>query len=407
MTNSSLSFKQREVIEGPLAGVKIIDFSRLLPGPIATMFLAQQGAEVIKIEAPNAPDYIRYFEPKVADQSAFYLSLNANKKSFAIDFLNEEGKKYLLQLVATADVLVEQFRPDVMKKFGLDYEFLKTIQPNLIYISITGYGANSSLKTAAGHDLNYIAESGLAFLNGSSPTLPGFQAADIAGGAYMAMNAITTALYQREKTGRGQHIQVAMADSTLPMMALPLALQQFKDEVIRLQNFELGGYLANYSIYCCADEKHIALAALEPKFWNNFCTAINKPEWEVRAFGNHQEVQSLKQDLTQLFLSKTQGEWLSILKNADCCISAINNIKEVLASPYFNGQKMFIEVEAEGNKNIKILRHPLQFYNSDFDKFWTAPNLGEDTATILSTLGLGEKEIEKLVLQGIVSSFAE
>lgn len=396
------NIQQRIELEGPLKGVRIVDFTRLLPGPLATMFLAQQGAEVIKIEDPENPDYIRDFEPKVGNSSAFYLSLNANKKSFSINYLSEKGRQILLELIKTADVLVEQFRPSVMQKFGLDFETLKGINPKLIYVSITGYGSQSSLQNAAGHDLNFIAESGLPYISGSKPTLLGFQAADVAGGSYMAMNAITTALFQREKTGKGMFVNVSMSDSALPLMALPLALQQFKSENISAQNFELAGAVANYNIYECSDGNFVALAALEPKFWNNFCIAISKPEWKEKILSSGEKMNELKKELEQLFLSKTKAEWLNILVKADCCFSAVNSPKEVLESPYFKEQSMFIETEFSANNKLKILRHPLVFEQTDFSKKWNAPNLGEDSIALLQSLRVEKKEIQDLVTQGIV-----
>lgn len=400
--NVQLRYPQRTKLNGPLKGIKIIDFTRLLPGPIATMFLAQQGAEVIKIEDPHNPDYIRNFEPQHEGNSAFYFSLNACKKSLAINFVDSESKAILLKLIENADVLIEQFRPGVMQKFDLDYESLKKINPKLIYISITGYGNESSKKYEAGHDLNYISLSGLPYVSGSTPTLPGFQAADIAGGAYMTMNAVTTALYQREKTGKGDCINVAMTDCVLPLMALPLAAQQLNDSQINSQNFELAGSIANYNIYECADGKFIALGALEPKFWNNFCDAINQADWKEKILARTDEMQQLKSELAKLFLTRTRTEWLNLLNNADCCISPVNDAKEVLGADYFSEQKMFIETTFSSPLKLKILRHPLKFENSDFSKIWQAPSLGEDTASILSDIGLDEKNIKELFAKGLV-----
>lgn len=393
---------ERPMLAGPLSGVKIVDFTRLLPGPIATMFLAQQGAEVIKIEDPDNPDYIRSFEPQVAGVSAYYLSLNANKKSIAINFLTQEGRACLLKLIKTADVLVEQFRPGVMKKFGLDFETLSAINPQLIYVSITGYGATSFRAKAAGHDMNYIAESGLPFITGTKPTLPGFQAADVAGGAYMAMNAITTALFQRTKDGKGTYINVAMADCVLPLMVLPLAAQQLQQQPLTAENFELAGSIANYNIYQCADKKYIALGALEPKFWSAFCQMVHKPEWQEKIIASKEEVAILKQEVATLFYSKNRGEWLQIFAEADVCVSPLNDVSEVLQSPYFSQQKMFIETEITPDKKLQILRHPVEFGQSDFSKFWSAPTLGEDTAAVLSAIGVDEKNIKELAAKGIV-----
>jgi crotonobetainyl-CoA:carnitine CoA-transferase CaiB-like acyl-CoA transferase/putative sterol carrier protein len=400
--NQELFFVNRAKLSGPFQGIRIVDFTRLLPGPLATMFLAQQGAEVIKVEDPDQPDYIRNFEPQCEGTSAFYLALNSCKKSLAINFLSAEGKECLLKLIQTADVVIEQFRPGVMEKFGLHYEALREANPTLIYVSLTGYGIHSEKKNDAGHDLNYIAESGLPFMNGCMPTLPGFQSADVAGGAYMAMLAMATSLFEREKTGKGGFVNVPMTDCILPLIALPLAAQQCKSELISAENFELAGSLPNYQIYACADDKYIALGALEPKFWYNFCDAISKSDWKQKIVAPPHQIRELKKEVAALFRTKTRDEWLKFLKNADCCISPVNDIREVLSSEYFKEQKMFLETPLSSGKKMKVLRHPIQFESSDFSTFWAAPQLGEDTVTILSAIGIEEKKIKELLAKGIV-----
>ncbi len=403
MDTQAISFNQRPPLSGPLKGVKILDFTRLLPGPLATMFLAQQGADVIKIEDPDSPDYIRSFQPQVNGVSAFYFALNSNKRSLSINYLSEEGKAVIHQLVKDADVLIEQYRPGVMAKFKLDYDTLKAINPRLIYVSVTGYGSHSSLANDAGHDLNYIAHCGLPYISGSNPTLPGFQAADIAGGTYMAMNAITTALYEREKTnGKGSYVNIAMTDCVLPLMALPLAMQQFKDENVNASNFELAGSIANYNIYECADGKFVALGALEPKFWNAFCEAVDKQEWKEKILADVHAMQQLKQEVAALFKLKSQQEWIAFLQNTDCCITPVNDLKEVWSDEYLNEQKLFIENQHPSMGNFKTLRHPLKFESTNFAQNWVAPELGEDTATILKQTGYNDDEIKQFYDKRIV-----
>ncbi|HWB64828.1 MAG TPA: CoA transferase, partial [Chitinophagales bacterium] len=243
--------------KGPLKGVTIIDFTRLLPGPLATMFLADLGADVIKVEDPDNPDYIRGFEPKTGGIGAYYLALNRSKRSLAVNYLTAAGKEIIYDLVKKADVLIEQFRPGVMDEIGFGYKKLTAINPKLVYVSITGYGQKSSMAAAAGHDLNYIAIAGALAITGNKngPVIPGFQLADIAGGSYMAMNAVTTALYQREKTGKGDYVDVAMTDAVLPFTAMQFAAYQATGKNPGRGGFELSGALANYNVYQCADGK--------------------------------------------------------------------------------------------------------------------------------------------------------
>src|SRR5690606_432194 len=217
--------KIRPQLNGPLKGITVLDFSRLLPGTLATIFLADMGADVIKIESPKNPDYIRFFPPHIDDNSAYYYALNRNKKSLSVDYSKPQGLEIIYALVKKADVLIEQFKPDFLAKFGLDYETLKTINPKLIYASITGYGQQSSLSDFGGHDLNFMAISGLLSLNGTEEeiSIPAFQTADVAGGSYMAMNAILAALFQRTKTDKGAYLDIAMTDCVVPLAALALA----------------------------------------------------------------------------------------------------------------------------------------------------------------------------------------
>ncbi|MCS6818616.1 MAG: CoA transferase, partial [Chitinophagales bacterium] len=247
-----------------------------------------------------------------------------------------------------------------------------------------------------------IAESGLVHMNGNTPTLPGFQAADVAGGAYMAMHAITTALFQREKTQKGCHINVAMTDAVLPLIALPLAAQQCIQETLKPGLFELGGSLPNYNIYRCADGKYIALGALEPKFWNNFCDAVHKQEWKKCIIGSQEEKTKVIQEVANLFLSKPRDLWLDLLKSTDCCISPVNNVQEVLSYDYYDEQNMFIENQIISCKTFKTLRHPVKFNDTESNSYWLAPYLGEDTASILSSLGYEEKNIKDFKSKGLV-----
>ena len=205
----------------PLTGIKILDLSRLLPGPLATQMLADMGAEIIKIEDLNSPDYIRFFPPFVDDDSALYLSLNRNKRSIALNLKSQEGKELFFALVKSADVVVEQFRPGVLEKMGMGYSQAKAINPKIIYVSITGFGQTGPYAQKAGHDLNYIAMSGLLANIGTKerPVIPGVQIADVSG-SYAAVSGCLAALLQRSKTGEGQHVDISMTESAMPFATL-------------------------------------------------------------------------------------------------------------------------------------------------------------------------------------------
>ena len=397
----------RPTKKGPLAGVRILDFTRLLPGPMATMFLADMGADVIKIEDPDSPDYIRDFEPRSNGMSILYLSLNRSKRSLALNYLSAEGKQTILDLVKTADVLVEQFRPGIMQQLGLGYDALKQINPKLIYVSITGYGQQSNMAMAAGHDLNYIAIAGALGITGiqsGAPVIPGFQLADIAGGSYMAMNAVMAALYQREKTGKGDWVDVSMTDAALPLSALQFAYQQGTKKGIGRGEYELSGGLANYNVYKCADGKYIALGSLEPKFWNKFCARAGKPEWQTEFVKKGEALEDLKRDVAAFFVTKTRSEWVDFFKQDDICLTVINELDELEHDPYLNQRGMFVQNEHPSVGKYKTINQPLKFKETTFDNNWNAPELGSDSASILKELNYTETDIANLLQKGIVKT---
>jgi alpha-methylacyl-CoA racemase len=405
-SQASPAYLTRSIKTGPLQGIRILDFTRLLPGPLATMLLADIGAEVIKIEDPDNPDYIRSFEPQLHGQSAFYMALNRGKKSLALNYLSEEGRQVLYKLVAQADVLVEQFRPGVMESIGLGYEKMSSINPRLIYVSVSGYGQQSTRAAQAGHDLNYIAVAGLLGVTGTAgkAVIPGFQVADVAGGGYMAMHAVTTALYQREKTGAGQWLDISMTDAVVPLMALPLAEIQAVHADKGRGNYDLSGGLPNYNTYRCSDGRHLAVGSLEPKFWNKLCTVIGKPEWSQVLLAGPGQQQKLKQELEAILLQKTRAQWLESFAAADCCVTPVNDLGEVLQDEYLNSRKLFIENQHDSVRNFNTVRHPVSFKNCNFGDTWDAPVLGEDTAQLLKQGGFTEEEISTLMVNKVLKN---
>ncbi|HRG89130.1 MAG TPA: CoA transferase [Chitinophagales bacterium] len=392
---------------GPLVGVKIIDFTRLLPGPLATMFLADMGADVIKVEDPDNPDYIRGFEPQVNGTSMFYLALNRNKRSLAVNYLSAAGKQLMYDLIKTADVFIEQYRPGVMKEMGYGYEELSKINPRLIYVSVTGYGQQSSKAMHAGHDLNYIGIAGALGITGADAnhvTIPGFQLADIGGGSYMAMNAVLAALYQRERTGKGEWIDVAMTDAALPFAALQFAAHQGNKQPIARGDFELNGQMPNYNVYRCADGKFVALGSLEPKFWNKFCTRVNRPEWSTGFLKKGEELKQLKQEVAALFATRTRAEWLEYFKEDDFCFTTINDLEELENDAYLNERHMFVENEHPAVGRYKTINQPLKFLQAKFDNNRSAPELGYDTSAILIEMNYNETQIKELKDKSIVKA---
>lgn len=308
---------------------QILDFTRLLPGPLATKILAEQGCRVIKLEIPHKPDPLTEQPPfDEKGNSVLYQSLNGNKTIEKIDYtmyskdLQIQGA--LDKLLSASDVLVEQYRPGVMQLWGLGYEQLRLKYPKLVYISITGYGQNSPLSAEAGHDITYLAYGGILSQNldkDGNPVIPNIQIADIAAGSYPAVTACYKALYERSQTGQGQYIDISMLDNLRPLLTIPNA-QRAGGWNPREANF-LSGLLVNYNLYRCSDGKWLALGALETKFWNNFCLWAGRPDWQ-----RHSQLELSihifpKHEVEAFFLSNTRDHWVSLAFGKDICLAPV------------------------------------------------------------------------------------
>jgi len=386
-----MQFQTRKPQTGPLQGIRILDLTRLLPGPLGTMLMADMGAEVIKIEDPNAPDYVRIFPPFVGGESVNYLAYNRSKKSMFLDYKSEEGRKIFFELVKTADVVVEQFRPNYLDKIGLGYEEAKAVNPKIIYVSVTGYGQTGPYAHLAGHDLNYIAYAGVLGITGEkdgSPIVPGVQLADIAGGSYMSVIATLSALHARTQTGVGQHVDVSMTDAVMPLLSVAYALYSATNQALERGTLPLSGGMPNYGVYECQDKKHIALGTLEPKFWRKFCDLTNKPDWKMFMVPqNSAQLLSFKNLIGGLFLEKNQSEWINFGLSNDLLISPVYGLEDLEHDPHFQARQMIIETEHPTAGKLKSIGVPLIFSATEAKPSWAAPILGEDTEDILRELG--------------------
>ncbi|MEN8137334.1 MAG: CoA transferase [Bacteroidota bacterium] len=375
---------------GPLTGVRILDLSRLLPGPMATQMLGQMGAEVIKIEDPENGDPIRSYPPVENGESLYYLALNRSKRSVALDLYSEEDKNILLSLVEKSDVLIEQFRPGVMKALNLDYDSLKKINPKLIMISLSGYGQFGELYSRAGHDINYMATSGVLDLNRDAdgkPVVPDFQLADIAGGSYMLLTAVTTALYSVKNTGEGLHIDLSMTDALLPFTTMSFTRKSRENDIGLYKKAPLSGGLANYDVYKTKDGGWMALGALEPKFWNTFCDAVGKKKWKAYLLPEEAHKHGLKTQVIELFLRKTKAEWTEISKKYDMCLTPVSTLEDVLNNNHFLERgAIFKDTDEE-----TLLNFPIKFGKLDLGvNSWKAPLLDEDN--VLEEFGIKKEE---------------
>ncbi|GAA4446497.1 CaiB/BaiF CoA-transferase family protein [Nibrella saemangeumensis] len=377
----------RKPTTGPLVGLRILDLTRLLPGPLGTMLMADMGAEVIKIERSDSPDYVRVFPPHRNGESVHYLSYNRSKRSVLLDYQTPEGQKRFLELVQTADVVVEQFRPGFLDTLGIGYEAARVLNPQIIYVSVTGFGQTGPYAHLAGHDLNYLALSGVLSLTGKAtgpPVIPGVQLADIAGGSYMSVIATLAALQARQRTGEGQHVDVSMTDAVMPLLAVAFAEYAGTGTPLPRGTMPLSGGLPNYNVYRCRDGGYVALGTLEPKFWQKFCALVNRPDWVP--FALPQGTTALAQQCQQLqalFLEKDRADWVQLGQEHDLLISPVYDIDELASDPHLQARNMVMAQEHPNAGLLSGIGVPLKFSATPAQPAWPAPRLGEDTEAVL------------------------
>ncbi len=324
----------------PLADVLVLDFTTLLPGPLATLMLAEAGAQVIKIERPGGEDMRRY-EPRFDGESAMFAMLNRGKQSLVLDLKDSADRARLMPLVKRADVLVEQFRPGVMARLGLGANALRKVNPRLIYCSITGYGQSGPRAAEAGHDINYIGATGLLALQPGAldrPNVPPALIADIGGGTLPAVMNILLALRQRDRTGKGCAIDIAMADAMFTFAGHPLAVGHITGQFPVAGNARLTGGSPRYQLYPTKDGKLVACGALEQKFWLAFTSAIGlAPEF----VDDRSDPQATKRAVAAIIASRSVEEWRPVLAAADCCVTIVTTLEEALRDPHFVGRGLF------------------------------------------------------------------
>lgn len=316
----------------PLEGVTILDFSTLLPGPLAGLILAEAGAEVIKVERPGGGDEARLFPPFERGDGLPFALLNRGKSSLALDLKSEAGRAELEPFLERADVLIEQFRPGAMSRLGLDYETLAERRPGLIYCSITGYGQTGPLANRAGHDLNYIAEAGLLSLSmgpPDRPAIPPALIADIAGGAYPAVMNILLALEARRRTGRGAHLDISMTDNLYPLMWWALARHAGTGTVPGNADQLLNGGTARYHLYPTRDGETVAAGPIEDRFWVRFCEAIGLEE-SLR--DDRADPAATLAGVGEIIAARDASHWEAVFEKADCCCCLVRGLDDALST---------------------------------------------------------------------------
>ena len=348
----------------PLTGIRVLDLTRLLPGAYCTQLLADMGADVIKVEEPGAGDYMRWTPPLVDGQSVLFNAVNRNKRSIVLNLKERRGRDALLRLVETADVLVEGNRPGVMQRLGLGWDVLHAQNPRLVMCSITGYGQDGPFAQRAGHDLNYMAVAGGLGLNGErdGPPVPlSVQVADIGGGGLQPAVAILGALVKVQRGAEGRWIDASMTDGAIGWLGLVFAAQASGEPVAR-GNQRLAGRYACYRVYECKDGRYYSVAALEPKFWQAVCAALERPDLVDLQYSEDATTQTT---LEQIFKRKTRDEWERELSALDACCEPVLDIDEVASHPQIAARRLLDPGESR-----------------------PAPRLGEHTREVLSEVGI-------------------
>jgi len=398
------------VSELPLAGLKVLDLSRLLPGGFCSLLLADLGADVLKVEDTGMGDYIRWAPPYVegaepSARSALFLSLNRNKRSIRVDLKSEQGRDVLLRLVREHDVLLESFRPGVLDRLGVGYERLKQENPGLVLCAISGYGQDGPARDRSGHDMNYLGLNGVLGLTGEKdgpPVQASAQIADLGGGALMAAVGILAALRERDRSGVGQLVDVSMFDGSLSWLAMTAAQMLAERRTPHRGELMLSGSVLCYRPYACKDG-WVTLGALEPKFWQAWCRGVAREDLVERQFDPpgseaHRAVEGV-------FAERTRAEWQAFASQHDCCLEPVLALDEALDSELVRAREMVVAIDQPGAAEpVELLGVPIKLSRTPGDPHRApGPALGEHTDEVLAAAGYDAGAIAALKASGAVA----
>jgi crotonobetainyl-CoA:carnitine CoA-transferase CaiB-like acyl-CoA transferase len=395
---------------GVLDGIKILELARVPPAEMPGMMLADMGADVLKIETPE-PD--RPSDPDSVRRT-IHAFTNRNKRSMALNMKSAEGQEVFRKLAATADVIVEGFRPGVMKRLGADYETLAGTNPRLVYCSLSGFGQDGPYRDYPAHDMNYLSLAGVLNLIGEpgrKPVIPLNLVADYAGASLHGALGIVLALFARERTGRGQHVDVAYLDTTLSLLAATPNMRYFFSDGLAPRRGEgfLGGSYPYYAIYETRDGKLLTIGCTEPWLWENFCNAIGRPEFKrfarqpdqfVRAANAEEE--AARREIEALIQTRDRDEWYELLVRADVCVGKVYEIDEMVRDPQINHRRMIVDVEHPTQGRVRQVGIAIKLSDTPGSIRSAAPLAGEHTEAVLKDLGLGAGDIARLREKGVI-----
>ncbi len=389
---------------GPLNGLKIIDFTSLLPGPFATLCLADLGADVLKIASPSRLDMVDFIPPAIpgGDMSSASAYIGRGKRSLALNLKDPRAKEIIRRLLRDYDIVIEQFRPGVMAKLGLDYEALQEINPAVIYCSLTSYGQTSPLCDRAGHDINYLALSGIMAYSGlksGGPVLTGMQVADLAAGSGNAVIGILAAVIARSNTGVGQYIDIAMTDGMMAFHALTgAAFLAGGEEPGREGSYLNGGSL--YDFYETRDGHYLSVGCLEMQFFEVLCDVLGRPDLAPGGI-MPLNVEKAKGELRDIFKTKTRDEWAEVFRTTEACVDPVLTMSEALNGEQARARGMVVDVPLPGGGTIRQLANPIRFSRTPQEYPGIAPATGHHTCEILRSLGYQDDEIAEFARTGL------
>jgi crotonobetainyl-CoA:carnitine CoA-transferase CaiB-like acyl-CoA transferase len=379
--------------KGALDGILVLDISRLLPGPFCTMVLADHGARVIAIE-----------DKRFADEFGLTKTIYRNKEHMTLNLKSDVGREIFLSMARNADIIIEQFRPGVVQRLGVDYDSIAKINPGIIYCSITGYGQTGPYREIAGHDVNYLSVAGVLDLIGEkdgTPCIPGFQIADIAGGGMYGIIGILLALYAREKTGRGQYIDISMTDGSASLLSLVISISQAFGQPIKRSDSLLSHRYACYNVYKTADDRFITIGAVENRFWKILCGYFNVPEFTPLQYDDSRrhEIINFMQDQ---FRQKTLAQWEKEFAPLDICWGAVKTYEEAMASSLFKEREMVVEMKHTNGEKLRVLGTPVKMSDTPGSVRTWPPNFGENTKQVLKDFGYSDDQIDNFLETGVI-----
>lgn len=379
--------------QGALDGIRVLDLSRMLPGPYCSMILADHGAEVIAIE-----------DRKFQEDGLFFNDFNRNKQHMSLNLKTPAGLEIFFKLADQADVILEGFRPGVTERLGVDYAAVSKRNQRIIYCSISGYGQTGPLRNRVGHDVNYLSEAGVLDLVGEKdgrPIIPGVQIADIAGGSMNAVVGILMALFSREKSGKGQYIDIAMTDGVIGLLSLPYYFAMLSGKQQRASDMLFSHRFACYNTYQTKDGRSVAVGAVENRFWKNLCLHLKRPEYVALQY-DEESRQEIIEDMRKIFLSKSMDDWQAELADLEVCFSVVKNLDEILVDPHFQAREMVHSYSGSDGKARQGFGIPVKLSETPGSVRSVPARFGENTGSILQQLGYTTQQIEDFYAEGVV-----